>query len=203
MYQMIFFDQNEIQDLTMDAITTIMDDLKSEVPELSMYEGLGHCIYGSKLLDEQLKAQGIDSCILAGTTMLRTNETFDMRQATKRIVLSMTDDNKIFSNMRKAFVKRGNTFSPTSGHAVVLVEDTIYDITSGQFGLPRTYRFDQFLSYWNEIRKIEVTKGIKPEKFLINGIKTTHVYNKASHKFVDHAKRSKANQLSSEGFFNW
>lgn len=187
----------------MNQIVTIMSDLKKEVPELTLYKGLGHCIYGSKLLDEQLKALNIKSCILAGGTMLSTHDTKKMKDATKTIVLSMTDDIELFSRMRKSFIKRGNTFSPVSGHAVVLVDNTVYDITSGQFGLPDVYTFDNFLSYWNEVRKIDVTKGIKPEKFFINGIKTTHVYNKATHKFSEYIQKTKTNQLSAEGFFNW
>ena len=193
----------------MKQVFDIMTKLIDTVPQLSMYRGLGHCVYGSRLLQLELEKIGIVSDILAGGLLLNTNETFDMKAETKRLILSMDDDSDVgkykpvFSKIRSSFIRRAKTLSPKSGHAVVLIDKTIYDITSGQFDLPNTYTFDFFVSCWNELRKIDVTIGTKPDKFLVNGIKTLEVYNKASHKFVPYVSPFKKTAIAVEGFFNW
>lgn len=187
----------------MNTIQDIMRDLIAETPQLTMYKGLGHCIYGSALLDKRLKEEGMDSCVLGASLLRNTLATREMRRISGDIILSMRDDMKQFSSLRKAFIRRGNSVNPVSGHAVVLVDATVYDTTSGQFGLPDTYSFDTFASHWEEIKKIEVTTGDLPDEFMVAGIKHLETYDKMHKVFVPYKRRATTSHVSSEGFFKW
>ncbi len=184
----------------MDQIEKTMNELIRTVPELTLYEGLGHCVYGSKLLQDALSKIDIPSEVLAGELLLNTNDTARMKAFTKKIILSMDDEIEHFSNMRKAFIRRSATPSPRSGHAVVLIGNKIYDITSGQFGLPHIYEFPFFSDCWSQIKTIDVTLGGPPDKFLVQKIKSLTVYNKTTRLFTPHTNTK---QLSTEGLFMW
>ena len=42
------------------------------------------------------------------------------------------------------------------GHAVILIDDVIYDITSEQFNLPIMYHRRVFLNIWQKVNKAKI-----------------------------------------------
>lgn len=57
------------------------------------------------------------------------------------------------------------------GHAVVMVDDTIYDITSDQFYLPSTYSLTYLSQCWNKIIEAKIELNDNADDFYVGDIK--------------------------------
>lgn len=130
----------------------IVRNLRKSTPEAVLYDGLGHCVYLAKLVHDQFTAAKVPSQILIGRKFKSTpdgNAAELHAHHTIEHLEGTTDDR--FKPIYDNYIKRGGTLI-NIGHAVVLVDDTIYDPTADQFGLPTTYPLDQFLRTWKTIK---------------------------------------------------
>ena len=142
--------------LTHDEILKIILDLKVENPVLNKYGGLGFCIYGSILLHRVLLDAGTRPILLTARTFKDTRESQRNRNFLKDMILNITDASGVYYGVRKTYLDKQSLANDT-GHAVVLVGDTIYDITSAQFGLPSSYAVSELAKMWVDIRETDCT----------------------------------------------
>lgn len=154
-------------------ILKILKLLKSKNKELTDYSGFGYCGYGSKILSLELNNNSISNSILIGTYLNNTPEGIKCKNHVHKLISTFPDnEDNIFSDIKKRFTNRGNKLPDRTGHVVVLVNDTIYDITSEQFGLPTVYSLDLFKSIWKSIKIADLTIDKNIYFYIKGNIKT-------------------------------
>lgn len=129
----------------------LFDSLRNSSPEVKVYQGLGYCAYCSKELHDVFKANHINSKILLGEYFSDSKLAQKCIAANIKLIKSFQEDTGIYSDIKSALLKRNGKLPERIGHVVVLVEETVYDMTSGQFGLASTYTLDQFKDIWRTV----------------------------------------------------
>lgn len=147
-------------------ILNIMASLRNDNPELKKYKGFGYCGYGSELLKRELLKINIKSNLLVCDKLDSTTAGELSKAALTKTILSIdiNDPNKDLLDIKHGLQIRGR-MPLNTGHAVVCVGNVIYDITSGQFGLPETYSLKELSDIWVTINHGEISIGNPKEKF--------------------------------------
>ena len=143
-----------------DKIVAIMHKLHSKYPVLTLNAGIGYCVYGSKLLTMELDKVGISSDILVGKVLSNTAQGKKAKQAASVVIMDIVlteDANDPSSNIKRSYIKRGKHLLTNTGHAVVLIKSTVYDITAAQFSNPEVYSLAMFESTWIKTTFANVT----------------------------------------------
>lgn len=83
------------------------------------------------------------------------------------------DSSQTLLSIRTMYSKRG--LATNTGHAVVVVDGVVYDITSGQFDLPSVYPEVWLHDMWEKVRAASVELGDDPEEFYISEIKMSQI----------------------------
>lgn len=152
------------------VVEKLSKDIRRSHPALFLYEGFGNCAYASKLLKDKLAATGIKSQLLIGEHLGNGALAEKCRINATAIVKGLPNDDSVYGEIKRAFVKRGNKLLERTGHAVVIIDDIIYDITSGQFGLPFQYAYYEFAEMWLDKYLAEVVLNGKKEDFGVEKI---------------------------------
>lgn len=173
----------------MENIKTIFYKLKNNVPELSLNKGFGHCAYGSKLLYEELKKNDIQSKIIVINNLKDNSDTKQMRRVIADLISEIKADDPVFGIIKTDYIKRGNRLPKNAGHAVVLIDDTVWDITSEQFGLPNTYPFSDLFKWWIKVAQAEITLNNDKLNFYINEVKIKQVVHNPQLGMEEYGKR--------------
>ena len=162
----------KVSDIIIDdvKILSIMDTLKKDNQELVINAGFGYCGYGSKLLSIELDRLGIRNNILTGTYFRETEIATSCKLFVYDLIKKFNDGKDIHGTIKRDFIKRGNHLPNRVGHGVVLVDNVIYDITSGQFNLPNRYSVLLFHKIWNKIKVVDIEID-KDEDFYISLVK--------------------------------
>lgn len=122
--------------------------------------GLGYCACASLELKGDLAKIGIKGKLLYGKYLSDNQNGNAARAHFKKLVENFPISNDFHGRVKRQFIKNGNKLSNKGGHVVVLVGDTVYDVTSAQFGLPITYSLNSFLDMWDTAQVVEI--ALKP-----------------------------------------
>jgi len=152
-------------------VIRVMNDLRIKHHELVKYGGFGYCGYGSQLLRDALLEKDINSVLLVSKYFANTVDGNKAKFTLSTMVMDIadTDLDSNYREIKRNFIKRGK-LPDNLGHAVLLIGEVIYDITSEQFGLHGVYSLSLFRNIWKEIYlakiKIDSTSdfGIKEIK---------------------------------------
>lgn len=156
-------------------VRDIFYKLKKSMPELSLNNGFGHCAYGSKLLHEQLKKNGINSDIVVVNKLKDNPATVPMKEAINGLMSDISPDDPLFGTIKTSYVKRGNRLPKNAGHAVVLVNGTVLDIASEQFGLPSVYPLDDSFKQWETVAISDIILNDDKLSFYVESVITKKV----------------------------
>lgn len=156
-------------------INKIFDDLRKTVPQLRLHNGFGHCAYGSKLLSEALKKKNIPSKIIVINNLKDNKDTESMKLAVGDLLTDVDIADQVFGIIKEMYVKRGNRLPKNAGHAVVLVGDVVWDITSEQFGLPNTYPFSDLFKWWDKVTVSDIKLNKDELNFYVEKVTTLEV----------------------------
>lgn len=137
--------------MTKSKLKQIITDLRKAHPEATLYNGLGHCVYLAKLAHDKFTEAKVPSKVLIGRRFKATAEGKSAKRFAHKTInrLEHTTDDR-FKPIYDNYIKRGGTLIEI-GHAVVLIDNTIYDPTADQFGLPTTYPLRDFVNTWSKI----------------------------------------------------
>ena len=158
-----------------EKIKEIVNKLKSKHPELSLHKGFGHCAYGSKLLSVELKKNNIPNKIIVVNHLKDNKDTEQMKKAISDLMEDIEVGDPIFGVIKNSYIKRGNRLPNNAGHAVVLVGDAVWDITSQQFGLSITYPFSDLFIWWDKVTVSDITLNKEVLDFYIEKVTTLEV----------------------------
>lgn len=168
-------------------IKEIANKLKSKHSELSLHGGFGHCAYGSKLLSEELKKNNIPNKIIVVNNLKDNKDTERMKKAISDLMDDIKISDPVFGAIKSYYIKRGNRLPNNAGHAVVQVSDTVWDITSQQFGLPVTYPFSGLFKCWDKVTISDIVLNKEKLDFYIEKVITLEVikgYDKYRDKMI-------------------
>jgi hypothetical protein len=141
-------------------ITNIIARLKKDNEDFVRCSGLGYCANASIVLKEELKKVGIEGKLLYGKYLSDNAAGHAAKAHFKKLVENFPVGKDFHGRVKKHFVKNGNKLSDKGGHVGVLVDDTVYDVTSAQFGLPIAYSLSRFLGMWDLVQVVDIT--LKP-----------------------------------------
>jgi hypothetical protein len=156
-------------------VSDIFYKLKKNTPELSLNNGFGHCAYGSKLLYEELKKNGIKSDIIVVNKLKDNDATESMKAAISNMMLNISESDPLFGSIKTGYIKRGNRLPKNAGHAVVLINDTVLDIASEQFDLPNIYPFVDLFKLWDKVVLSDIILNNDKFSFYIKEIITKKI----------------------------
>ena len=91
------------------------------------------------------------------------------------MMLSISESDPLFGVIKAGYVKRGNRLPNYAGHAVVLINDTVWDITSEQFGLPNIYPFEDLFKWWDKVAISDITLSDDEFSFYVKEVITKRV----------------------------
>ena len=134
-------------------ILKIMHSLREEHKELTTYNGIGYCGYGTGLLCEKLEDSNIDYEILLVRKFRPSKEGDLAALEMSKNILRFKDDITVYKEWKEAFIKHGYLANNTS-HMILRCNDVIYDITSKQIGLEETYSFYYLSKVWLNIYRV-------------------------------------------------
>ena len=162
-----------------ETILNAAEEIKSEYPTIFQYEGFGYCGFASALLHNKLKKKNVESHILVGRTFSSTLDATKAKNKTIAIIETMPskDDGSYYYNIKKAYIENNHKLPKVVGHGVLLIKNKIYDMTSGQFGLPFIYPLSLFLKTWVNIEIAAIKVGDIEEDFGIKEITKIQDYN--------------------------
>jgi hypothetical protein len=146
--------------MTHTAALNAMHGIRINNPFLIKYGGFGYCAYASELLRQDLVSKGIRCKVMIGTYFRDTKEATIAKSELIKTILSIagSESNESFRDIKASYLKRKD-LPVRTGHAVVLVDNVVYDCTSGQFKLPETYSFNFFSKVWETIHDGVITLG--------------------------------------------
>lgn len=136
--------------------------LKTTNENYVKYSGLGYCADASVQLQKDLDAIGIKGKLIFGKHLSDNPAGNKAKAHFKNLVANFPIGNDFHGRVKRHFVNNKNQLSDKGGHVAVLVGETIYDVTSAQFGLPITYPLDVFLGMWDTAAIVSVK--IKPNR---------------------------------------
>ena len=170
-----------------DNIQKIFNRLRKTVSQLTLHNGFGHCAYGSKLLSEELKKNNIPNKIVVVNNLKDNKDTEQMKIAISDLMTDIEISDPIFGIIKSSYIKRGNRLPNNAGHAVVLVGDIVWDITSEQFGLPNTYPFSDLFKWWDKVTISDIVLNKEKLDFYIEKVTTLEIlkgYNEYRDKMI-------------------
>lgn len=170
-----------------DNIQKIFNRLRKTVSQLTLHNGFGHCAYGSKLLSEELKKNNIPNKIIVINNLKDNKDTEQMKIAISDLMTDIEISDPIFGIIKSSYIKRGNRLPNNAGHAVVLVGDIVWDITSEQFGLPNTYPFSDLFKWWDKVAVSDIKLNKDQLDFYIEKVTTLEIlkgYNEYHDKMI-------------------
>lgn len=170
-----------------DNIQKIFNRLRKTVSQLTLHNGFGHCAYGSKLLSEELKKNNIPNKIVVVNNLKDNKDTEQMKIAISDLMTDIEISDPIFGIIKSSYIKRGNRLPNNAGHAVVLVGDIVWDITSEQFGLPNTYPFSDLFKWWDKVAVSDIKLNKDQLDFYIEKVTTLEIlkgYNEYRDKMI-------------------
>jgi hypothetical protein len=141
-----------------EIVLGIMKTIKNNHVYITDHRGTGYCSYASELLNQALTKIGIKSIILGGSWFNKTTEADTAHDYALNLITSATDEslNPHLLKVKQQALKYGR-LNPKSGHVVVLIKTTVYDLTAGQFDLPDVYNIDLFKKIFKKISVCEVS----------------------------------------------
>lgn len=110
-----------------------------------------------------------------------------MKIAISDLMTDIEISDPIFGIIKSSYIKRGNRLANNAGHAVVLVGDTVWDITSEQFGLPVTYLFSDLFKWWDKVAVSDIKLNKDQLDFYIEKVTTLEIlkgYNEYRDKMI-------------------
>ena len=157
--------------MTHTAALNAMHDIRNNNPFLIKYGGFGYCAYASELLRQDLVSKGIHCKVMIGTYFKDTKEATIAKSELIKTILSIagSESNETFRDIKASYLKRKDLPTRT-GHAIVLVDNVVYDCTSGQFKLPESYSFNFFSKVWETIHDGTITIGDINDNFGVSKI---------------------------------
>jgi hypothetical protein len=145
-----------------DKILGLIARLKTTNENFVRNSGLGYCACASVELKKELNKLGIEGKLLYGKHLSDNPAGNKAKAHFKNLVQNFPTGNDFHGRVKRHFVKNKNQLSDKGGHVGVLVGETVYDVTSAQFGLPITYPLNDFLSMWDTVAVVDVK--LKPAK---------------------------------------
>lgn len=108
-------------------------------------------------MKNELDKLNIPSTILLGEYFNETIEAEACRKFIEKMIMTFPDqdDGSFYHDIKKHYVKRKGLPKRT-GHAVLLINNEIFDITSGQFDLPESYPVTKFMRIWKDLYTAEI-----------------------------------------------
>jgi hypothetical protein len=143
-----------------DKILALIARLKNTNNNYVRNSGLGYCACASVELNKELAKIGIEGKLIYGKYLSETEQGKKSKAHFKGLVQNFVPGDDFHGRVKRHFVKNGNQLSGKGGHVGVLVNNTIYDVTSAQFGLPISYPLDRFLGMWDTAVVVDIT--LKP-----------------------------------------
>lgn len=140
-----------------DKILGLIARLKTTNENFVRNSGLGYCACASVELKKELNKLSIEGKLLYGKHLSDNPAGNKAKAHFKNLVQNFPTGNDFHGRVKRYFIKNGNQLSGKGGHVGVLVKDTVYDVTSAQFGLPITYPLDRFLGMWDTAAIVEIT----------------------------------------------
>ena len=137
----------------LDTIT----ELKIEHYELSRYCGFGYCGFGSELLRQELLKKNISTNLLVCSDFKDIIENIKIKNSIINTILNIDNDepNEDYVVLKKKYIK-DKKLPKDIGHAVLLRNGTVCDITSDQFGLPNIYDYCTLINIWDKIYNADI-----------------------------------------------
>ncbi len=143
-------------------ITNIISALKHGNEDYVRNSGLGYCADSSIELIKQLEKIGVVGKLIYGKYLSQNKSGLTAKAHFKKLIENFPTGKSFHGRVKTQFIKNGNKLSDKGGHVGVLVDDTVYDVTSAQFGLPISYPLDIFLGMWDNVHVVDIT--LKPNK---------------------------------------
>lgn len=141
-------------------ILALIARLKTANENYIRNSGLGYCACASVELNKELSKMGIEGKLIYGKYLTDNASGNKAKAHFKNLVQNFVAGNDFHGRVKRHFVKNGNKLSGKGGHVGVLVGETVYDVTSAQFGLPIEYPLDRFLGMWDTALIVNIT--LKP-----------------------------------------
>lgn len=138
-----------------DKANDIFSTLRNELPELDKYKGFGYCAYCSKLLSDALSEQSVEHSLIVGNRFTNSKLATNCKTANIKLIDTF-DDSVPYAKIKTALHNRNNLLPKNIGHVAVLIDNTVYDLTSGQFGLENMYSLDIFRDIWADTHTCSV-----------------------------------------------
>jgi hypothetical protein len=140
-----------------EEVLASMKEVREEHPYIADHRGTGYCSYASEYLRRKLVSKDIPCDILGGSSFNKTVEGQAAHDYAFKLITEIPDDdeNKRLVRVKNDALKFGR-LNPRSGHVVVLINTTIYDLTSGQFDFPEIYDISFFKKVFKKLNLCEV-----------------------------------------------
>ena len=145
-----------------DKILGLIASLKKSNENYVRNSGMGYCACASQDLQSHLNKLGIEGKLLYGKHLSDNEAGRKAKAHFKNLIANFPIGNDFHGRVKRHFVKNKNQLSDKGGHVGVLVGETVYDVTSAQFGLPITYPLNDFLGMWDTVAVVDVK--LKPAK---------------------------------------
>lgn len=118
--------------------------------------GMGYCACASVDLQKEMSKLGIESKLIYGKYLSDNSIGRKAKAHFKNLIANFPTGSDFHGRVKRHFVKNGNQLSDKGGHVGVLVGETVYDVTSAQFGLPISYPLNDFLGMWDTVQIVKV-----------------------------------------------
>ena len=145
-----------------DKILGMIASLKKSNENYVRNSGMGYCACASQDLQSRLNKLGIEGKLIYGKHLSDNEAGRKAKAHFKNLIANFPIGNDFHGRVKRHFVKNNNQLSDKGGHVGVLVKDTVYDVTSAQFGLPITYSLNDFLGMWDTVAIVDIK--LKPSK---------------------------------------
>lgn len=139
-----------------DKILGLIASLKKANESYVRNSGMGYCACASVDLQKQLSKIGIDGKLIYGKHLSDNQAGNKAKAHFKNLIANFPIGNDFHGRVKRHFVKNKNQLSDKGGHVGVLVGETVYDVTSAQFGLPIVYQLNDFLGMWDTVQIVDV-----------------------------------------------
>lgn len=139
-----------------DKILGLIASLKKANENYVRNSGMGYCACASVDLQKQLSKIGIEGKLIYGKHLTNNEAGNKAKAHFKNLIANFPIGNDFHGRVKRHFVKNKNQLSDKGGHVGVLIGETVYDVTSAQFGLPITYPLNDFLNIWDTVQIVDV-----------------------------------------------
>lgn len=139
-----------------DKILGLIASLKKANENYVRNSGMGYCACASVDLQKQLSKIGIEGKLIYGKHLTNNEAGNKAKAHFKNLIANFPIGSDFHGRVKRHFVKNKNQLSDKGGHVGVLIGETVYDVTSAQFGLPITYPLNDFLNMWDTVQIVDV-----------------------------------------------